>query len=266
MNGLVKMLQYLNNNELEGTYSRIIIYIISNREKIYSMSINDFADACYVSISTISRFSRFFGYPSFQAMKLDFQREPSLGYTLRLSKNDYYRLDSTPDNFFSDLGNQIIDGIQDTIDTIVVSEIDNLLEEIMNYEKVYLFGYDSTLDILKRFQSTFLNNNKLLIMAFPDDLQLSLSENLDSDSLCIVVSSYGTLFTKLPDVIWNITNSNSKKIFITQGTTNIFTSAFDQIISISSKPNPITGNFCMDFFFEYLGKRSLKLFASDHPK
>lgn len=266
MNGLIKMLQYLNNNELDGTYSRIITYIISNRDKIYSMGITDFADSCYVSISTISRFSKFFGYPSFQAMKLDIQKEPSLGYTLRLNKDEYYRLDSTPDNFFSDLGNQIIVGIQDTIDTVQVSEIDSLLKEIMGYEKVYLFGYDSTLDILKRFQSTFLNNNKLLFMALSDDLQLSLSKNLDSKSLCIVVSSYGTLFAKLPDVIWNITNSNSKKIFITQGATNIFTSAFDQIIHISTNPSPITGNFCMDFFFEYLGKRSLKLFASDSIK
>lgn len=264
MNGLVKMLQYLNNNKIEDTYSRIIICIISNRDQMARMNITDFAEACFVSISTISRFSKYFGYHSFQSMKLDLQKEPSLGYTLRLNKNSYYRLDDTPDNFFSDLGQQIITSIQDTIDTVETKQVDELIREIMKYEKVYLFGFDSTLDILKRLQSTFLNNNKLLHMAFPDKLQLLLSENLDSNSLCLVVSSYGTLFTKLPDVIWNITNSSAKKIFLTQGTTNVFTSAFDQVISISSKPNPITGNIAMDFFFEYLGKRSLKIYSQNN--
>lgn len=266
MNGLMKMLHYLNNNDLEGTYSRIIIYIITNREKINSMNISDLSNVCYVSPATISRFSKFFGYPSFQAMKLDLQREPSLEYTLRLSKNEYYRLNDSPDSFFLSLGTQIIEGVKDTLQTVDLSKVDKLLEEIMKYDKVYLFGYDSTLDILKKFQSTFLSNDKLLIMAFPSNLQLELSKKLDNNSLCIVVSSYGTIFTKLPNTIWNITNSSAKKIFITQGTTNIFTSAFDQNISISSKPNPITGNFCMDFFFEYLGKRSLKLFSSSHHK
>lgn len=266
MNGLIKMVHYLNNNDLEETYSKIIIYIINNRERISSMNISDFSNVCYVSTATISRFSKFFGYPSFQAMKIDLQKSPTFEYTLRLSRSEYHRLNDAPDNLFLSLGNQIIEGVNDTLQTVDLAEIDRLLEEIMKYDKVYLFGYDSTLDILKKFQSTFLNNDKLLVMAFPSNLQLELSKKLDNNSLCIVVSSYGTFFTKLPDTIWNISNSNAKKIFITQGTANIFTSIFDQIISISTKPNPITGNFCMDFFFEYLGKRSLELFSSKHHK
>lgn len=254
------MLKYLNNHKMDDTYSRIIIYIISNKDKISNLSITELAENCFVSISTISRFSRFFSYATFQSMKADLQKEPSLGFTLRLNKNSFYRLNDTPDHFFADLGNQIIESIQDTINTVDVDVVDDLIQDIMSYEKVYLFGYDSTLDLLKRVQSTFLNN-KLLFMAYPDDLQLKLTENLNENCLCLIVSSYGTLFSKFPDLIWNITNSNARTIFLTQGTTNVFTSAFDKVISISSKPNPITGNISMEFFLEYLGKRSLKLLS-----
>lgn len=254
------MLKYLNNHKIDDTYSRIIIYILSNKDKISKLSITEFAENCYVSISTISRFSKFFGYSTYQSMKLDLQKEPPIGFTMRLNKDNFYRMNDTPDHFFSELGNQIVESIQDTIKTVNVDVVDDLIRDIMSHEKVYLFGYDSTLDLLKRLQSTFLNN-KLLFMAYPDELQLKLSEDLDENCLCIIVSSYGTLFSKLPDLVWNITNSNAKTFFLTQGTTNVFTSAFDRVISISSKPNPITGNISMEFFLEYLGKRSLKLLS-----
>lgn len=256
------MLKYLNNNKLDDTYSRIILRIISNKNKILNLSITEFAEDCFVSTSTISRFSKYFGFTNFHSMKEKLRKEPSLGFTLRLNKKDFSHLEDTPDHFFVDLGNQIIESIQDTINTVNIEDVELLIHDMIYYEKVYLFGYDSTLDLLNRLQSTFLNK-KLLLMAYPDDLQLKLSESLDENCLCIVVSSYGTLFSKLPNLVWNIINSNAKTIFLTQGTTNVFTSAFDQVISISSNPNPLTGNVSMDYFLEYLGKRSLKLLSQN---
>lgn len=179
MDGLDGMFLYLNNHQTDDTYSRIIIYLLNNRDKIALTNITDLANNCYVSISTISRFSKFFGYGSFQLMKESLKKDPSLDFKLRLNKDNYYNLDHAPEHFLSDFGNQIIASIQDTINTVDINAVDTLIQDIVRYDHVYLFGYDSTLDLLKRFQSAFLLNNKLLFMAFPDDLQLELSKKLD---------------------------------------------------------------------------------------
>lgn len=258
------MNEYINTHPLDDTYSRIILHIFQNNTKPIT-SITELANDCYVSPSTITRFARKFSCSSFDELKKKCNEEIKIpaSFVFRLTKEDTKNLRKDSKKFLNTYGNLIINSINDTMDTIDVHEIDQLLHNIHNHERVFLFGYNSTINSLKCMQAAFQKAHKFLFMSYDNDLQLELANQLKKDDLCIIVTSFGTFFTKSPVLADRLINTSAKTILITQNTSNLHSISLDNVITIAKNPDARAGSYNMDFFLDYLARRYYFLFCDD---
>lgn len=256
------MYDYINTHPIDDTYSRIILFLLQdNHESIES--ITTMAENCYVSPATISRFIKKFTNVSFDEFKKEYNKhkDVSPSFMFRLTKEDTHNLVANSDKFFHDYGNRVIHSIQNTMDTLDLAEIDKFLQKIHDFPRVFLFGYNSTIDNLKYLQAGFKRANKFLYLAYSYELQEQLAENLQHDDLAIIVTSYGTFFNKLAHTADLIVDSQATTTLITQSTNSLYSVGIDKIISISTESDARAGSYNMNFFLDYLARRYFFLYG-----
>ncbi len=67
-----KLIEIINSDNVNEAYSFIASTLLQKGEQATDLSINELADLCYTSASTISRFIRKIGYDSYASFKRDF--------------------------------------------------------------------------------------------------------------------------------------------------------------------------------------------------
>lgn len=256
-----KMFEYLNNHSLEDTNSKIILYLLKQKQNPI-MSISKMADDCFVSTATISRFIRKFTGKGFDDFTRVYNKEitSSVPFMFRLEKKDEKNLRENSSKFLENYSGRIIDSINNMLSTIDYGEVDNLLFEINKANRVFLFGFDSTLDSLSHLQVALNRGNKLLFMAYRDELQFELAKQLKESDLAIIVTSFGTFFNKLADVSNEIINSKAKTVLITQNVSSLYSIGIDVTINLSSIVDPRAGSYSMDIFLDFIARRYYYLF------
>lgn len=145
--------------------------------------------------------------------------------------------------------------------TIDIPEIDQLLKKIHEAPEVVLMGYGATLEIAKEVQMSLLSSGKILYLGETEPLQKELIQGLNQDALILLISSYGTLLTKDPELTRLINNSSAQSIFITQNTKNTLTNLFTQTIQVTSQNYVQIGTYPLTFFFDYVIRRYVSLFG-----
>lgn len=263
LSNLLDFLTYLNVNGKETSYSKIIIYLLTHSEAVQSMTISVIADTCYVSPATLTRFSRHFGFSSFNDLRKTLGNlvgmPPYNG--LRMNEQEYRLLQTDPKEYLENYSDEIITSIKDVLKTIDIPEIDQLLQKIHDASEVVLLGYSATLEIAKEVQVSFLSSGKILYLGETEPLQKELIKGLNDQALIILISSYGTLLTKDPELTRLINNSPAQSIFITQNTKNTLTNLFTQTIQVTSQNYVQIGTYPLTFFFDYVIRRYVSLFG-----
>ena len=263
LSNLLDFLTYLNIHGKETSYSKIIIYLLTHSEEVQSLTISEIADKCYVSPATLTRFSRHFDFSSFNELRKTLAHlvgmPPYNG--LRMNEQQYQLIQSNPRTYLENYSEEIITSIQDVLKTIDIPEIDQLLKKIHEAPEVVLMGYGATLEIAKEVQMSFLSSGKILYLGETEPLQKELLQGLNQDALILLISSYGTLLTKDPELTRLINNSSAQSIFITQNTQNTLTNLFTQTIQVTSQNYVQIGTYPLTFFFDYVIRRYVSLFG-----
>ncbi|KAF1296289.1 hypothetical protein BAU15_15030 [Enterococcus sp. JM4C] len=258
------MLKYINEHDKDDTYCRIIDYLLRNRQVITNLSVSKLAELTFVSPSTVTRFSKHFGYRSFQEMiySLSDELTPSANFTYRLSKSDFDVLKENPKKFLEIYGNEVIDAIKDSIENISINEADILLQKIYSNNQIYLYGYSSAVDVAKSFQSGMLLNGKLVYLGNDEEQQEAFARSMNEKSLAIIFSSFGGFFSQNNAVWKEILKSGAQTVLITQSTNIRNSTEIDYLINIASVADIKRGNYSLIFFTEYLMSRYVQLFGS----
>lgn len=262
MNKYMRILDYYNSNPLDSTYSRIIRFVLLNRNKLSEMTIKDVADTCFVSNATISRFSQYFGFEDFSNMKehlsLNFS---SANQQFRLSKGKIDLLEECPLNFFEVYINQIIKALIDLNDNFDIEINDQLLEIINQKDKVFVFGALDQYFIFRDIQNSFMRSNKLINIAYNYNDYGHLLDDVDEDSLIIVVSSFGGFFAENDDFMRKIFKKGCCTYLITQNTETIVQQAFTKVIKLTSKNHIEIGSYPIIAWSEYITRRYYTLYG-----
>lgn len=255
-------LTYLNTHGKNTTYSKIIIFLLTNTKEIPNLTISEIADRCFVSPATLTRFSRKFHFSSFADLRDGLQ--VLNGFTpysgLRMNEKDFHLLQKDPKSYLISYSEEITASIQDVLQTIDIDEIDQLLHDIHQASEVVLIGYSSTLELAKEVQTAFLSSKKILYIGETEELQKELIDQLDKNALIIAISSYGTLLTKNHELMRKISQSQANSIFITQNTKNTLTNQFTQTIRVTQENYVQIGTYPLTFFFDYFTRRYASLF------
>ena len=253
---------YLNAHGKENTYSKIIIYLLTHSEEAASLTISEIAQKCYVSPPTLTRFCRRFGYDSFGGLRegLKVLNRLTPYSSLRMKNTEFQLLQQDPHAYLANYAQEITSAVNDVVATIDPDEIDQLLFKIHQASEVILIGYSATLELARDVQASFLFSKKIFFVGETDDVQEALVDSADTQSLIIVISSYGTLLTKNPELTRKISQSEADSIFITQNTTNTLTNLFTQTIHVTKENYVQIGTYPLTFFFDYLTRRYASLY------
>lgn len=264
MNNYANMLHYLNTHPPDDSYSRIILFLTNNRKQAKSISIQEIAEACFVSNATISRFSRFFGFDNFVSLKhyIHSNNEFSPNFTFRITNDSLKLLEVKPDIFLQNYKNSIITSLNDVIDCLNMDEIDSLLKDIYNSDNIYLFGSESLFNLTQELQRGFFISDKISVTGQTIEDMERVSKVIDKNSLVIILSSFGNFLTEHNDIVNRIIKSKSNSFFITQHTENMASTSFNKVLSVTSRNHVEAGSYPLAFFCEFIVRRYFTIYGN----
>lgn len=249
-------LTYLNSHSIDDTNSRIILYLLQNRSRARELTITQVANDCFVSPASITRFIQRFGFLSFPELKKQISTETgSVDLTsFQLSSKD--RQDAATDAavYLSNYGTHVWSSIKTCAETLSLDDSLALIEAIEHADQVYLFGYDSILDYLKRFQQSLVQCEIYAFLSNTVQGQVELAQRMTERDLCIISSSFGQFFSHRQELAKAIEGSGAQTVLLTQSPALFNAIEMDRTIVITEKPDPRAGSFCMEFYLEFLAR------------
>ena len=212
---IYRLLFFVNSSREKDVYYTIAWTMLENINQVPKFNINQLADMCYTSPATISRFIKKLDYESFGDFKNKLENtiryyNDQLSFNLKLIDNKSIR-PSTIENEFYDL---LIDNLEQSRKNINMRSLDKLLELIYTHNKIAFFGMQFSQYIAMEIQAKFIALGKLATAFVDFQEQLKHIEELDENSLVIMLSVAGRVARS--DLIKSIKRKKAKLAVITQ--------------------------------------------------
>lgn len=160
---LYTLMSYVNVSSSQDMYYTIAHTILTNLDKIPTISINDLADLCYTSPSTISRFCKDMNCKNFANFKHEIAI--ALEYSkneLHLKEEDVYMISKNPEYLVDKIYNETIESLKMGQETINIHDIDKICEMLYQAQKVQMIGYQFNKIISNDFQIKMLKLQKFI--------------------------------------------------------------------------------------------------------
>ena len=179
----------LNASEPDSSDRRIANYLIENIYKKEHFGIQDVADACFVSKSSVSRFCRRIGYADFLAMS------QSIKY---VQMRTYKRFDEYLDLPADAMAGAYLDQMSRCIEQVRAYASTDLLTELVGlldrYDKIGIFGQMQSYSVATNFQFELASLGKhvssFIMMSQQEDFILDSGK----EAMAIIISSGGRYF------------------------------------------------------------------------
>lgn len=188
------LLSLMNSEPEDSNNSRIARYILEHIDELENCSISDLAKKCYVSNSSISRFCRAIGLQDYNELKNQVAKY-QVEHAYTIARKFRYPGDEgeNPYNAYAD---QIIANLEKMKNSIDVNEINALVDDLFQYEKVSAYGYLQSQNVALNLQYDLQTNRKIIFtcMQFAD--QIEHIQKADEKELIIVFSESGTYFRR----------------------------------------------------------------------
>lgn len=194
-----------------STNSIIASYILENLDEMKEIGIQQFAQNCNVSVSSISRFCREVGLESFAELKMI------------LNQANLHKGPAATDGCFSEriqsYTEQTLEGIRQVSNSLSESLLKELVEDLVGFKKVAVFG------LMKAETAALILQSDLLMYGKQVFTNMSFKEQMDhileagEDELIILFSFTSSYFDyaslkpflrkKKHPKIWMITGGNT---------------------------------------------------------
>lgn len=193
-NLMIILLSTLNGEPKDSNNYRIAKYIIEHIHEMENCTLSSLAEKCYVSNSSISRFCRDIGLGDFNELRTQLARFP-LSYLHAKDKFNFLEFDeqSMSRSFIL----SIMDNLNALMETSHLDErIDQLTDEILNYQSVAAFGYMNSENVALNLQYNLQTNAKPLFTSIKFINQTEYIASADENTLIIIFSESGSYFNR----------------------------------------------------------------------
>lgn len=133
-----RLLILLNESSSDSTFYHIALAMLQNMELLHSLAINEVADLCRVSKSTISKFIRALGYEDYaefrEAARLE-ENKYHVSYNFSVDVIGYLESHSV-----QEYTQEIAKDIQLTAQQLDWDAVDRLVDDLIYYKKVFALG------------------------------------------------------------------------------------------------------------------------------
>lgn len=248
----------MNAEESSSTYFRIAQYLLSNNYLVSRITIQDVAENCYCSKSTISRFCRELGYLDFYELNLDLYESTQKSQ----DKFNKYIVDDfalCKDVYFADL----ISCVQTTKNYINEVEIKSFVRDLINHKKVGVFGNLQSHAVAENFQMDLGLCRKIITSSALPENQKKYIQQADNETLIVIISCSGNYFRNQIDLTKYQKNNKPKFILITSIEKAKTNSLYDKIICIPSERNYASQPRTIDIFLNMVAISYAKLIFVD---
>lgn len=215
MQGIIyALLNYMNCSIKQDTNYEIVKCLLAHIHEIGSLSIEQTAALCHVSISTLNRFCSIIGYKNFSTLRQNLSYIEDKTYLLE-------------DNQSSE--NEFIENMNDNMNTIakIPSEVlDDIVSMIHQSSRIILTGFGDFQYPALYFQKELFNLGKLVEVVAQNKFYDSL-QNLKEDDLIIVTSVHGHFLRLTSDSIIKLP---CKKVLITEMKNQEILNLFDNYL------------------------------------
>ena len=204
----MRLEEVINNNysKLNENDLYILKFICSNKKECTNVSINDLADKCNVSRTTILRFAQKLGFKGYSEFKV------FLSWEEKEKENDKTEKDYV-NKFYLDL--------EETKKNLNQKNLQEISKLIYDSDRVFVYGTGMTQKaIAKEMQRTFLVSRKYLyVIEGETELQTVLSDVTSKDVLIIITLNGNREF--LNKIASNLNINGIKYISMTKFSDNV---------------------------------------------
>lgn len=259
-----RLLEILNESNLDSTNWTIASTILNFGPKIAFTSSKDLADLCHVSEATISRFVKKIGYKNYGILRehAHLISEPNITQMFHMSTEFLNLIKSQPDIYLENYSSLIANSLNDVKNSIDHEEINSLLHSIHKRKRIFIFACSTSLMLGQIIQSTLVNYGKVVSIGFDEEQQQALISHINNDDLVIVISVFGNYIHDNLETVQKLTKIASPKVLITQNPGIQETYYFDQVFYLTKKNHNESGFYSMLFGIEYLIRKYSLLFGT----
>lgn len=207
------LLRYINNTFVKDSNYDIAEAMVKNYFEIPNMTINDLADACYVSPASISRFIRTLGFEKFAQFKefcantYDIDTDYSSLVT-KANENEIKPI-------FEKYTNNVIDNIQATFKNINYEQFDRISSMINDSDDVIVLGLEFALLLGQHFQGRMALMKKQVKVPMNFEEQLEIAKQTNGSSVVFIASIEGGYLYHNSKVVQQLEKNNAKIIILT---------------------------------------------------
>lgn len=199
---LNRLLIVLNEEPLDSTDFHIAMVMLENYEKLAMLTIEQLAFLCHVSKSKISKFTRRLGFSDYAELRDTIPNHSHSSYSYNRVNIPF--LETHP---FLDYCQIMQNDICLLVNSISLTAIDDLANDLIHYAKVAAFGLLYSESAAIDLQTKLAMNNKYIYTSLNDVKQTEYIKNAKEDTLIVVFSHSGDYLLKQQMIDGNIQKS-----------------------------------------------------------
>lgn len=199
------LFKYLNNPDIHDTNYQIAYTLILYCNEIENMSVNELAEKCYVSVTTLNRFFKIYGYPNFSIFKNMFLQHIKIRKNQMLYRMKHKKPKQVKTMLLSCFNQATVDSI---FSSTIIHQCCNIIK---NSKRIILIGSDEMEGHCNRFQVDFSIMGKPVIH---DSIFSNCFFEPNQDDFVILLSMAGRIIETNEDIIERINTNNPKVAMI----------------------------------------------------
>lgn len=192
-NLIIILLALINSEVTDSNNYKIAKYILENINDLENCSITELAKKCYVSNSSISRFCRDIGLNGYNELKNQVAKY-QVSHEAAIHKFQYQGLNEK--NYINSYIDEVVDNLNILKGSIQEDDIQNLVEDIYDYNYVAAFGYLQSEIVALNLQFDLQTSRKVIFTSMQYANQIEYIKKADENYLIIIFSNSGTYFKR----------------------------------------------------------------------
>ena len=178
----------MNTNNKDDIYYQLAKEMIENIDQIAQLKIEDLAELCFVSPSTVSRFCRKLGYRNFNSFKEQF--ENNYGFEIDYTR-EYLANTVNLEKEFETINEAKKANLEALADNLDTDEVIKLCALIHESNSIHCFGNTIYQFILLYLQNRLSLFKKIIYVYIDNNKQVEVARTLSGDDVAITISPRG---------------------------------------------------------------------------